>query len=388
MIDMMADPARKPAPHYHPLVRHVARGLRQRCAVPAGAHLLVAVSAGADSVALLRALALLAPRRKFGLKLTVAHVNHHLRGEHSNADALFVQTLANQLKLPCHITGVHLEHKPGNLEAAARDARYDALTKTALQCGASYIATAHHADDQLETLLMRFIRGASVAGLRGIAHARPIDDDPSSLHLTLVRPMLNADRADARAFLGTLGQRWREDATNTDTARLRNRLRHEVVPILKDIRNDAAAAAVQLADHFADLHDLVQDQTDAARPPKSSPASYSLDTPPPTGPAPADQDPAPLEAPDPQAPSRKPQAPAHFSLTRAQARAMPPLILTQTLRQHLIQLGTPPDALPGHALRPVLNAIQDTTGGERTFTFANQTTITLTRDAVEAKRET
>ncbi|MFI4859869.1 MAG: tRNA lysidine(34) synthetase TilS [Phycisphaerales bacterium JB063] len=354
--------------NYHPLVRRVARGLRRRCAVPAKASMVIAVSGGADSVALLRALALLAPRRKFDLKLTVAHVNHHLRGESSDADAVFVQTLANQLGLPCHITGVHLDggaDGPGNLEAAAREARYDALATTAQQCGASYIATAHHADDQLETLLMRFMRGSSLQGFRGIASSRPLTGDQSSLEIAVVRPMLDADRELARTFLGILGQRWREDSSNTDHARVRNRLRHEVIPLIKDIRKDVTTRAVNLADQFADLHDLILEHTDASTEQDAGPADA------PAPPASVGLD----SAPPPPAP-----------IARDSARGLNPLILTQQLRQALIQAGASPDQIPGHALRPVLDAIKDTEGGERVFEFANQTCVIVTREQVTVRR--
>ncbi|MEM9414019.1 MAG: tRNA lysidine(34) synthetase TilS [Planctomycetota bacterium] len=355
--------------NYHPFVRSIARGLRRRCEVPAEANIVVAVSGGADSVALLRALALLAPRRKFNLKLTVGHVNHHLRGESSDADAVFVQTLANQLKVPCHITGVHLDADAsgGNLEAAARDARYDALGATAQHCGASYIATAHHADDQLETLLMRIIRGSSVQGLRGIASTRPLEGDRSSLGITLVRPMLDADRAAALDFLNTVGQRWREDATNSDTTRARNRLRHEVIPIIKDIRNDVTTRAVNLADHFAELHNLVQDKADAVLTPD---APHATDNPPPA------------DSTATTSGDTTPDPPALRPISRGPARRINPLVLTQQLRQQLIQAGAPPDQLPGHALRPVIDAIRDDDGSTRFFEFANATSITLTRELI------
>ena len=369
------------ASNYHPLVRQVARGLRQRCKVPAGAHVLVAVSGGADSVALLRALALLAPRRKFRLTLSVAHINHHLRGEQSDADALFVQTLANHLSIPCHITGIHPADAAGNLEANARKERYAALEQLARQSGAPYIATAHHADDQLETLLMRFLRGSSVRGLRGIAPRRRVRNDHSSLKLSVVRPMIAAGREEVLGFLQSLGQRWREDASNGDTAFLRNRLRHEVVPLLKQIRTDAATRAVNLADHFTDLHNLVESSTDDYqmtlenhRPPEPAPPveidaeeevemgpELVLDSAPPPGHA-------------------SPVSPTVFP--RDEARQLNPVVLNQTLRRALLQAGVQPDTLPGHALRPVVQAVRDHEGGTRTFQFANHTTITVTREEV------
>jgi len=373
------------APHYHPLVKRVARGLRRRCRVPAGAHVLVAVSGGADSVALLRALALLAPRRKFDLTLAVAHVNHHLRGEQSDTDSLFVQTLANQLQLPCYTTGIRPADTPGNLEANARRQRYEALGQLARQCGTPYIATAHHADDQLETLLMRFLRGSSVRGLRGIAPRRRLRNDQSSLKLTVVRPMITAGHEDARGFLQSLGQRWREDATNDDHAFLRNRIRHEVVPLLKAIRKDAADRAVKLADHFTDLHNLVEESTDRyEQSAKGGQPSAISDQPNNSVQNSTDHD---AGSPTPEGEtSDAPAAPLSAvptRLPRDEARRLNPVVLNQTLRRALLAAGVKRDALPGHALQPVVQAARDTEGGTRTFQFANQTTITVTGEAVE-----
>jgi tRNA(Ile)-lysidine synthase len=342
-------------PRYHPLVRRVARGLRSRCRVPAGARLLVAVSGGADSVALLRALALLADRRRFKLSLTVAHVNHHLRGERSDGDALFVRTLASQLKLPCHITGVDLQGTPGNLEAAARRARYDALATLARESGTRYIATAHHADDQLETLLMRFIRGAGVRGLRGIAARRRLRHDDSSLKLAVVRPMLAVERADAVGFLNTLGQHWREDETNADTSLVRNRLRHEVIPLLKAIRADAPRRAVALGEHMGEMNRLLNEQArEALAEAEAEAGSAGADGTEPDG----------------------------NRIDRAQARAMNPMVLTQMLRRSLMQAGVGGDQLPGHALHGVIEAVRDEAGGVRSFDFAGGAKVQVTKSQV------
>ncbi len=338
-------------PRYHPLVRQVARGLRSRCRVPAGAKVLVAVSGGADSVALLRALALLADRRKFKLSLTVAHVNHHLRGERSDGDALFVRTLASQLRLPCHITGVDLESAPGNLEAAARRARYDALATLARESGTRYIATAHHADDQLETLLMRFIRGAGVRGMRGIAARRRLRHDDSSLKLTVVRPMLAAERTDVVGFLNTLGQHWREDETNADTSLVRNRLRHEVIPLLKAIRADAPRRAVALGEHMGEMNRLLNEQAREALAEAGSAGAEGTE-------------------------------PDGNRIDRAQARAMNPMVLTQMLRRSLMQAGVGRDQLPGHALHGVIEAVRGEAGGVRSFDFAGGAKVQVTASLV------
>lgn len=235
------------APHYHPLVRHVAAGLRRRCGVSQGDALVVAVSGGADSVALLRALHLLADRRTWSLKLIVGHVQHHLR-EQAEDDARFVAALAGTLGLAFARRDVHPHHHGGNLEATARRQRYAALVQIAREHGAGFIATAHHADDQLETLLMRLVRGTTVRGLSGIAWRRAAGPEPEAAGISVIRPMLAATHAQAVALLEHLHQTWREDATNVDPSRLRARLRAQVTPRLRALHPHVARHAVQLAD--------------------------------------------------------------------------------------------------------------------------------------------
>lgn len=232
------------APSYLPLVRAVAHGLRHRCGVREGDRLLVACSGGADSVALLRALHLLHRRRKWNLTLTVGHVNHHQRPpEDSDGDQRFVEALAEGLKLSCRVGGAVLDTAGQNLEAAMRAMRYDALREMAEACGAASVVTAHHADDQLETMLMAILRGTTAKGLRGIAPRRALTQNVS-----LIRPMLDATHEQAVTFLRQLDQPWREDVTNTDRSRTRARLRHEVLPVLRELRPSVARKAVELGD--------------------------------------------------------------------------------------------------------------------------------------------
>ena len=236
------------APHYGPLVRAVAQGLRHRGGVQEGDHVMVACSGGADSVALLHALHLLAPRRRWRLRLTVAHVQHHLRGEAAEADADFVAARAAELGLGFARADIRPGDAAGNLEANARDQRYAALTRLATEAGAGAVATAHHADDQLETMLMALIRGAGPAGMRGIAASRPLNED-----ITLVRPMLGATRAQARELLAVLKQDWRDDASNTDAHRTRARLRRDVLPVLRELNAGAALNALRLSERLREL---------------------------------------------------------------------------------------------------------------------------------------
>ncbi|MEO0515091.1 MAG: tRNA lysidine(34) synthetase TilS [Planctomycetota bacterium] len=231
-------------PSYWPLVRGVAHGLRHRGGMREGSHVVVACSGGADSVALVRAMHLLYRRRKWNLTLTVAHVQHHLRPpEAAEGDAGFVEALATQLGLGYARRDIAPGESAGNVEANAREQRYAALTDIAAEVGAGFVATAHHADDQLETLLMAILRGTTAKGLRGIAWQRPLSEN-----VMLIRPMLGATHAEAIALLDHLGQPWREDATNTDRSRTRARLRHEVLPVLRELRPSVARKAVELGD--------------------------------------------------------------------------------------------------------------------------------------------
>lgn len=266
----------RPGQHaYHPLMRRLTHGLRRRCGVREGDAILVATSGGADSVALLRGLHLLAPRRRWRLRLHVGHVQHHLRpAEDAEADAVFVQTLAGELSLPFHRRDI--EVPAGNTEAEARKRRYTALDEIAQEAESSLIATAHHADDHLETILMRLLRGTTARGLRGIAWRREMKAEkrqqkvresksrktenaqafapsairhpPSTIAPALIRPMLAATHGEAIDFLNTIGQAWREDPTNADRSRTRARLRHEVLPVLRDLRPSVARKVLELSD--------------------------------------------------------------------------------------------------------------------------------------------
>lgn len=359
--------AKPNAHHYHPMVRTLAKALKQRCGIHTHASILIACSGGADSVALLQGLALLAPRRNWQLQLTVGHIQHHLRAE-AEDDAQFVQALADRLGLPYARRDIAPANTPGNLEANAREQRYAALADIAHQANATYIATAHHADDQLETLLMRLLRGTSVAGLRGIAWHQPLTAngsmgkdvdkrarDQTTGPVTLIRPMLAVEQADLLSFLAQLNQPWREDATNADTSRTRAKLRHEVLPLLKQIQPDAAAKANELAEHFTDLHQLVQQSAAAALEDQTF----------------AKQRHAICDPPSPC-----------FCLLRQQARTLNPAVLTEIIRRGLLAAGAPADQLSRHALRPAIDAARDTVGGTRTFCFSNHIRLVISREMI------
>ncbi len=183
-------------------------------------RVLLALSGGVDSVVLLHALVSL--RKQEGFVLSAVHVHHGLRAE-ADADAEFVQALCAQLDVK--IVVVRVQVGPGNLEAEARDARYRALHAQAQQEDADVIALAHHADDQVETILMHWMRGAGGQGLAGMRE----------LSGNLWRPLLTLPRAHLENAAKEIGAAWCEDASNQDVTLMRNALRHRVLPELRAI---------------------------------------------------------------------------------------------------------------------------------------------------------
>lgn len=194
-----------------------------------GMRLGAAVSGGADSVALLRALG--ARRAELGLVLHVVHLHHGLRGEEADRDLAFVRELAAGLGLPFHEARVdtprQAEQHGESIEEAARRLRYAWFAELIRSTPLDAIATAHTLDDQAETVLAKFLRGAWTEGLSGIHPALVWKDG------AILRPMLSATHGEALSYLGELGQAWREDSSNRDRAFTRNRIRHELLPLLE-----------------------------------------------------------------------------------------------------------------------------------------------------------
>jgi tRNA(Ile)-lysidine synthase len=185
---------------------------------------LLAVSGGCDSVALLRAMHAV---RTPGLgRLCVAHVNHQLRAD-ADHDEAFVARLCQSLAVPCEIGRVSVDGSSG-VEAAARSARYQFLEQAAGRLGARYVVTAHTADDQVETIMHRIIRGTGIGGLAGMARTRPIG------HATLIRPLLGVRHNVLEDYLNALDQPFCVDSSNTDPRFTRNRIRHELLPWLEE----------------------------------------------------------------------------------------------------------------------------------------------------------
>jgi len=205
-----------------------------------GQHILVAVSGGADSVALLVSLHDLAPWLAAGL--TAAHLNHRIRGKEADDDAAFVKALSARLDIPyvegCCDVPRRARRKGLSLEMAAREARYAFFSGVARKVGADVVATAHTADDQAETILLKLTRGAGSRGLSGIARETVLNG------LRVVRPMLNVTRREIIAFLRDRRFSWREDVSNRDLSFLRNRVRHEILPLLESKLNPKVRRAL------------------------------------------------------------------------------------------------------------------------------------------------
>jgi tRNA(Ile)-lysidine synthase len=222
--------------------------------------LLVAVSGGADSVALARALQSLAGGGEGGLFL--AHFNHRLRGAESDADKQFVLDLAAQLGLRVIAGSAANDLAAGGsgegIEGAARQARYDFLSAAAAQCGARYLATAHTADDQAETVLFNILRGTGLAGLAGVPRLRRLSEAT-----TIVRPLLDVTRAEVLDYLQSVGQSYRDDSSNRLKFYTRNRIRLQLLPQLEQNYNPRAREALlRIGQITAQAEDFLNQQAE------------------------------------------------------------------------------------------------------------------------------
>lgn len=218
--------------------------------------IVVAVSGGADSVALLHGLVELQPRAR----LIAAHFHHGLRGAAADADAAFVAEVCRGLNVLCAIGRAQPGEVSGGdgLEAAARDARYRFLAEVAREHGARYLAVAHTWNDQAETILHRLLRGTGLDGLAGIPRVRPLNE-----WTTLVRPLLAVPREIVLEFLHERKLPYRHDGTNDDVDLTRNRIRHELLPLLaRDYNPRAADALVRLGTLAEETQAFVQSQLD------------------------------------------------------------------------------------------------------------------------------
>ena len=248
-----------------------------------GDRICAAVSGGADSVALLLLLhaANAQPRNALGVGLSAVHVHHGLRGEEADADLAFVEALCARLEVPLHICyasvsgRLALARQAGQsetVEEAARNLRYELFRQLIAEGHADSVLTAHTLDDQAETVLMKLLRGAWTEGLSGIHPCLLVESSPSSgsklppqsPQITpqgpqpadhgpertgrILRPLLAIRRADLIDFLESRSQGWRTDSTNADQAFTRNRIRHSVLPLLREFNPAIDQALANLAE--------------------------------------------------------------------------------------------------------------------------------------------
>lgn len=246
------------------LQQEVKRTIQRYQLIGPGDAVLVGVSGGPDSLCLLHVLHTLAPL--YAMQLHVAHLHHGLRGAEADADAAFVAETAAGWGLPCTVERTDVTalaaQTGASLEEAARMARYAFLNRLAAQLGAQIVAVGHNADDQAETVLMHFLRGSGLAGLRGMqprsAWPQPklsmVNGQWSITNLPLIRPLLFVARSDILAYCAEHGLEPRYDRSNEDTTFFRNRLRQELLPLLEgynpQIRRILGSTAAVLADDY------------------------------------------------------------------------------------------------------------------------------------------
>jgi len=256
------------------LLARFQKTLRQYRLLEPGESVVVGVSGGPDSVALLDLL------RRSEVAPHVAHLHHGARGADADADADFVVALASRWGLPCTVGRADvpaLAQREGlAFEEAARRVRYGFLLQTAQAVRARAVAVGHHADDQAETVLMHLLRGAGLAGLRGMAPVTSFaalapllilpdgSPAPRDVDVQLIRPLLQTPRAEIEAYCREQGLETRFDRSNLDTTLFRNRLRHETLPYLAELNPRIAERLCRLAEVARADYALLEQLTEAA----------------------------------------------------------------------------------------------------------------------------
>lgn len=237
------------------MVRRMLEYIREHDLIQSGERVLVAVSGGVDSVVLLDCLVRLS--QTVGCELYVAHLNHRLRGEEAEADARFVQDLAAGYGLPCIVesrdVARYARERRMGIEVSGRQLRYEFFLSAARQTDCQAVAVGHHADDQVETVLWRLLRGSGTRGLRGMTPVRPLAER------RLIRPLLPFFRAEIEEYAREQKLRYRVDASNRSMEYTRNRIRHELLPLLSTYNPRIKERLQGLAEQLAREDELLDE---------------------------------------------------------------------------------------------------------------------------------
>lgn len=230
--------------YHHALMQGVRRAIDHYHLLPSGARVLVALSGGADSVALLRALHLQ------GYTVRAVHVNFRLRGAESDRDEAFCRSLCRSLEIPLEVASFDTltiaQERGISIEMAARDLRYELFSQVASRYAVEAIAVAHHLQDNVETLLANFLRGTGIAGLRGMKPKRE----------NIIRPLLEVAPEDIYSFLALLGQSYCQDSTNRDVAIKRNAIRHRILPLLGEFNPNILSTSLGTLAHLREVEQI------------------------------------------------------------------------------------------------------------------------------------
>ncbi len=215
-----------------------------------GKKLLIAVSGGVDSTVLTHLL------NKLQFTISLAHCNFRLRGKDSDIDEVFVKTEASKLDIPCFVTHFntkyHATSKGVSIQMAARELRYNWFDEIVQKNNFDYILTAHHADDDLETFLINFTRGTGLDGLTGIP----------AINKNIIRPLLPFTRKEIERFAKSNNLSWREDKSNAQTKYLRNKIRHDIIPVLKSLNPNFMGSFSKTSENLQGSKQLVEDRID------------------------------------------------------------------------------------------------------------------------------
>ena len=238
------------------ILKEVKTAIQKNQLLKAGDKVVIGVSGGADSVALVHILNSL--KHELGIQLHIAHVNHKLR-KSADTDERFVKKLVGPLNIPYTAVNVNIKttSQKTSIEEVAREKRFNALFRIATKQNAQCICLAHHQDDLAETVLMRILRGSGLAGMQAILPKRKIDG------FIIIRPLLNISKNDILNFLKTKGIKYRTDPTNKNKDFLRNRIRLELLPLIKEDYNpNISSTLANLANTATADYSFLQTETE------------------------------------------------------------------------------------------------------------------------------